>query len=368
MSVPALVGGIALRAYDLPAACAFAAGYGLLVPILIYRIAVRRSRTLVLCEPICFTIERTIVYSLRAVVAASPGTEAEGLSEYMQLTFALGFIYLANTLSKLTRCVLVNSTNPPPESEADAMAQPAGASDPPPLVATDGFWKRTAQTDATAEDARLRFWFRRSSTMMTVLFLVGLTLGIVATGHIYPSTDAPHNRFNQNMRYASTVIGLVLVLSEVTILFWASRSVPRVDQRAVRFLLCATTLLLLPACYRLGVMLQLTPDFTAPTHSALNTRGDKAAFYIVHVLPEWLVAALLAAVNVKEVCTMGLKGDFRWRDETPEERTKRWAKERARAEKKAMKKSNKKAKGGIEVEFEMTMTAKADADSVVTLA
>ncbi|KAJ7206544.1 hypothetical protein GGX14DRAFT_637553 [Mycena pura] len=335
MSVPTLVGGIALRAYDLPASAAFAAAYGLVVPILVYRIAMRRSFTALLFDPFFFAVERIVVYSLRAATAANSGKESIGLNRYMQASFALGYISLANSLARLIRCVLVNTTNPPPESEADAKAL-------------------TAPPDAT--DMRHRFWFRRCAEVLLLLYLPSMILAIIATAHNYAFTD-PHNRLNQKLLYASAALGLVLILSEVAILLWAWWNVPRVSHRAVRFLLCAAPLLLLPTCYRLGVLRQQTPDVTALTHAALNTRADKAAFYVVHVLPEWLLVVLLGAVNVKEVCGTRLKGDFRWRDETPEERTKRWAKERAREEKKAMKKMkkmNKKGKGGTEAGFEMT--------------
>jgi hypothetical protein len=58
MSSPALVGGISLRAYDLPGAIVFAAAYGLLLPAFVYRIVDKRSRTAVIFNAICFAIER----------------------------------------------------------------------------------------------------------------------------------------------------------------------------------------------------------------------------------------------------------------------------------------------------------------------
>lgn len=60
MSSPSLVGGIALRAYDLPGSIAFAAAYGLLLPAFVYRLVDRRSRTVILFQVISFAVERFV--------------------------------------------------------------------------------------------------------------------------------------------------------------------------------------------------------------------------------------------------------------------------------------------------------------------
>lgn len=72
-------------------------------------------------------------------------------------------------------------------------------------------------------------------------------------------------------------------------------------------------------------------DSTSP--GSLNTSGEKAAFYIFHLLPEWLVAAVLLGCNVRERFGTRLWGDYRWRDETPKEKQKREEKESKHAEK-----------------------------------
>lgn len=60
---------------------------------------------------------------------------------------------------------------------------------------------------------------------------------------------------------------------------------------------------------------------------SLNGVGDKAAFYIFHVLPEWLSSFLLFTCHTRRIFSTGLVGDWRWRDETPEELQKRLRKE-----------------------------------------
>jgi len=116
---------------------------------------------------------------------------------------------------------------------------------------------------------------------------------------------------------------------------------------------------MIPPIYRLVVMRSTTPDVAAVDHQALNTLADKAAFYVFHVLPEWILVAALCAFNTKEICQTGFKGDHRWRDETPKQRAKRERKARERAAKKAEAKN---------ASFELKSSSNANTESVVTLA
>jgi hypothetical protein len=94
-------------------------------------------------------------------------------------------------------------------------------------------------------------------------------------------------------------------------------------------------------------MRHTTPDVHALGHQALNTGADKAAFYIVHMVPEWAVLLLMSVVNVRDICQTGLKGDTRWWDETPKERAKRERKEREKARKKAEAKNTSTIELGL---------------------
>ncbi|KAF7340044.1 hypothetical protein MVEN_01922400 [Mycena venus] len=319
MSVPVLVGGIVLRDYDLPGAIVFAAAYGLLVPVFAYRLFDKRSRSVIVIHGIIFTVERPIMFSLRASVAARPNTEWPGLTKYMQANFALAYLGLAAIVLRLVRVVLVNTTNRIPASDGEVVKSDHHTSAP------------------NVDEPRRRFWFRRWTDFLTVVHLNALVLGIVATASLYPASDTGQNHAHQAMRYASSAIGLVFILLESLTLLWASKTLPRINQRAVRFLLVLTTLLTIPPIYRLVVMRSTTPDIHSPGHQAQNTGADKAAFYVVHLLPEWIVVFCLCAFNVKDICQTGFTGDNRWWDETPKEREKREKKEQERARKKAEK-------------------------------
>ncbi|KAJ7823572.1 hypothetical protein B0H14DRAFT_2826042 [Mycena olivaceomarginata] len=303
MSSPSLVGGIALRAYDLPGAITFAAAYGLLLPLLVYRLFEKKWRSVIMIQVFFFAVERPVMFSLRAAVAAKPNTESPGLSEYMQATFALGYLTLAEILLRLVRSILVNTTNG--TSTADTESHYPAVTQPPPLVSiSSGFWKPSLPPPSPSvpnvDDPRRRFWFRRWCEFLLSLYIVAMVLAVVATAHVWKV-------------YISSAIGLVLVLLESCTLLWASKNVPRIDPRAT-----------IPPLYRLIVMHNTTPDFARPDHQALNTRTDKAAFYVLHLLPEFAVVAIMSFVERDERC---------W-DETPKEREKRERKERERAEKK----------------------------------
>ncbi|KAJ7293777.1 hypothetical protein C8J57DRAFT_1491141 [Mycena rebaudengoi] len=338
MSVPSLIGGIALRSYDLPAASIFAAAYGLLLPVFLYRMCLRRYRTWIICSVISFSIERAIVFCLRAVVASKPNTESEGLSEYMQLSFAGSFVYLAHDVCKLLRCILVNSTKGP-EPPSDSCANPIQ----PPLVSTDsGLWQFKLSppgvVPGTADDPRRRFWFRRWFEGMTILFLAAVGTAIASTIGLFKPDDLGLDHRNQALRHASATIGLVLLLCMALIIAWARQNIPQLDRRAVRFVLVATTVLMVPPIYRLCVMYHTTADLKSLNHAAQNTLQDKVLFYFFNVLPEWTVAAMMCSFDVKDIFQTGLNGDERWRDETPKERAKREKKAQEKAQKQAQKK------------------------------
>ena len=61
--------------------------------------------------------------------------------------------------------------------------------------------------------------------------------------------------------------------------------------------------------------------------SVLDTTSAKAAFYVFHVLPEWLASLILFANNMRKTFGSGPFGDWRVRDETEKQRKKREAKE-----------------------------------------
>ena len=78
--------------------------------------------------------------------------------------------------------------------------------------------------------------------------------------------------------------------------------------------------------YRLFVMTDRIDSLTEPGN-ALNKPSAKAAFYVLHIVPEWIAAVILLGYNTRQVFGTGPWGDWRRKDETEEQRRKRIAKE-----------------------------------------
>ena len=81
-----------------------------------------------------------------------------------------------------------------------------------------------------------------------------------------------------------------------------------------------------------------TTSLSAP--SPLNTPLSKAAFYIFHVLPEWLASLILFGNNIRKTFGTGLAGDRRLWDETEKEREERLNKEAKQEAKRQEKKKD----------------------------
>ena len=64
--------------------------------------------------------------------------------------------------------------------------------------------------------------------------------------------------------------------------------------------------------------------------SPLNTLRSKAAFYIFHVLPEWLASLIIFGNNIRKIFGTGFVGDKRLWDETEKEREYRLKQEAKR--------------------------------------
>ena len=83
-----------------------------------------------------------------------------------------------------------------------------------------------------------------------------------------------------------------------------------------------------------------TTSLSAP--SPLNTPVSKAAFYVFHVLPEWLASVIIFVDNIRKTFGTGLLGDWRLWDETEKERVKRLARAAKREAKREAKRKEKK--------------------------
>ena len=80
--------------------------------------------------------------------------------------------------------------------------------------------------------------------------------------------------------------------------------------------------------YQLVIIGNWTTSLTSTAVGSQNTGGEKAAFYVLQALPEFVVSAALLSVNSKTLFHTGNWGD-QWSDKSPKwgRRSRRQAQE-----------------------------------------
>ncbi|KAL0956338.1 hypothetical protein HGRIS_002487 [Hohenbuehelia grisea] len=355
MAFPTPVGGASLPA-DFAPSVLFAILYGCLLPVMFWRAFQRRSWNLVVIGCIGFSIERVVVFALRASMANNDRRRhLAGLLTYTQVTFANGFLTIVQDLFKLVRCIMVNAsygTNTAFQAPAVAGARRAASRPiaPPASKSARLFGTSPATYEEIIEmnpisevikegapyiedHPRRRFWARRFGDAGALLFFAALIPGIVAHAHFGKDLRAGRNADKvMTLRYLSTAVALALVIVVIATVVWANMFMDRVSRPATRLILAISLCMLTVCTYRLSVMFNRSDSLVSTAPDALNSKSDKALFYLFHIAPEWLAIGLLFGYNVREICGTGPFGDWRHRDENEEERAKREQKEAARAE------------------------------------
>jgi len=310
---PAPIGGTVLLD-DFAPSILFAILYALLSPLMLYRMFHRRSRCTLLIGTAIFSIERIVIFSLRAVQSKNDSFRfSGGLTSYMQISFGMGFIGIASDAVKLARCLLVNATYGPEKYfQSPAAATKEGLVPPP--------------TADTPDQPRVRTWCRRVANLMGLAFLTAIILEAIANSN-YSKVFNSQKDANMTavLRVASSAVAVALSCVVVCMTLWGLLKLPRVGKWGVAIIGTTYTLVVIIGIYRLSVMGNRTTSLSAP--DALNTPRAKAAFYILHVLPEWLASVILFGNNIRKSFGTGLTGDWRYQDETEKQRVKRLEKE-----------------------------------------
>ncbi|KAJ1306113.1 hypothetical protein OPQ81_010824 [Rhizoctonia solani] len=287
------VGGIPVSA-DLAPSIVFVVLYALLLPIVIYNFFFRKPRAwnTIQIGTVIFAVERIAWCIIRAVQAAHPEKRSSGgLMNYIQATVGLGFIGISSDAINLLRCVLVHTTLPENGASKD---------------------RRTA-----------RRYYRYFCYFFGLAFLASTIPGIVASSG-YDSARFNQSQADKNLHLLNASAIIVLVFQAITIIIslLAAFKVKEIDRMRC-FELAALTLLIMPVpIYRLCVLHIRTINVFEPL-----SPSARAAFYIVHLLPEWLCVCVLLGTNVRARFRTGRWGDHEMA-ETP--RDKRLAKAEAK--------------------------------------
>ncbi|KAG9096626.1 hypothetical protein FRC07_010893 [Ceratobasidium sp. 392] len=289
------VGGIPVHA-DIAPSAIFAVLYALLLPNIIYNFFIKKPRAwnAIQIATVIFAVERIAWCIIRAVQGAHPekGTSG-GLMNYVQLTVGLGFVGIVSESTKLLRCVLVFPTLP----------EKGGATDRP----------------------RLRQWYRIVLTIFELAFMASSIPGGVAGGK-YSAARTNQALADKNMRllYVSSGVALGLELATIAMCLAAAVWAPGIDRKRC-WELAALNLLIIPVpIYRLCVLHIRTGNVFDPL-----SPSARAVFYVVHLLPEWIVVCVLLGTNVRARFNTGRWGDYELTDHA---RAKRLEKAKLAAE------------------------------------
>ncbi|KAH6902478.1 hypothetical protein BKA70DRAFT_1229115 [Coprinopsis sp. MPI-PUGE-AT-0042] len=325
MAFPSPIGGIPLPS-ELGACILFIVLYSFLLPFMVRDVLDRRSRTFVSLGIMAFSIERIVVYILRALQTRNEDMRlSNGLINYQQTSFGIGYVGLSTDLLGAFRCLLVNPTYGP-ERYAES-----------PAAATKDCYM-VPPREGDVDRPRERFWARRISDAALVLFLTAIALSVIGNSS-YSATfnDAGKSERSYIFRRVSASIALFGITTLGSATMWSYMRQPRAGKRCVITMSVVTVLIAVVASYRLSATKNKTAALGSMEPGSLNTVSSKILFYIFHAAPEWLVSAIVLSINVRKTFGTGPFGDWRGVDESPAQKERRLQHEAKRAAKREAK-------------------------------
>ncbi|KAJ3529946.1 hypothetical protein NM688_g7781 [Phlebia brevispora] len=308
---PAPIGGVPFNS-DLAPSIVFVVAYAAVIPLGLYRIIQTKSRTLCTLSTVFFVVERLVTYSLRASAAHTRSQDtSRGLTRYWQSTYGIGYLSIFSSIAAIIHSLLVNATFGVPS--APASESDLDAEKDQPLVT-----QQTHSVPTEGDQPRARYWYRRICISLSLSSLITLILGIVS-GVEYPSAESNPKTANavEGLRYTTTGMAFIQILIFQGLSVWGYLRVPRISRSGALTMAVLCALLNVVSIYRLVVMHNKTPSLTSTGPGSLNSMTSKATFYIFHVLPEWLAATTLLAINVRQTFGTGMFGDYRLLDKKP---------------------------------------------------
>ncbi|KAF8606194.1 hypothetical protein BDV93DRAFT_542926 [Ceratobasidium sp. AG-I] len=253
--------------------------YALLLPGIVYNFFISKPRAwnTIQIQSIGFAAER-IAWCIIRVIQATHPERRSWLMNYVQMIVGLGFVGISSGVVKLLWSTLVNTTLPE-----------KGASKDRPVT---------------------RRRYRLLCFIFELSFLASTVPGLIAGGK-YRAARNNQDLADKNMRllYASTgvvfALELVTIVSSLAAIIW----VKGVNRKRCLELAALTALIMTVPIYRLCVLHIRTDDVFDPIPSLA-----RAAFYVVHLLPEWLCVCVLLGTNVSSRFNTGRWGDYELTD------------------------------------------------------
>ncbi|KAG6337093.1 hypothetical protein ID866_2004 [Astraeus odoratus] len=305
-SFPSPVGGVALSG-DLGPSIVFSILYASLLPIFLVRLANKESRAILGLNAVLTAIER---YVIRQFVEPRLGIH---LLTYMQVTFSLAYIAIAQDTVSLLRCLYVNSTKGPAPDHMDSAESPVGTTSSSQIPLSPSRGNRSSLDDdgqLEFDQPRKRALYRRWTDILRLAFLAATVPGIVGNIH-YKGGMSNTSTANEVMitRYASSGASLALIIL-VAILVIRARRLPRASS----------------AIFRLAFMYHKTTSLTSTAPGSGNSAMEKVTFYLFHMFSDWLACCVFLVPNIREIFNTGMWGD--WRSTDPPLETTEWPRKR----------------------------------------
>ncbi|GJE94920.1 hypothetical protein PsYK624_110960 [Phanerochaete sordida] len=324
---PSPIGGTPM-AHDFAPSILFAALYGVLALLGIYRLTQRRTRSVLVFSSLAFVIERVVIWSLRAKQAHTPAeATSRGLTVYWQISFGVGYLAAHERLLAFLRCLAVSTTRgaPAPAPEAHELAAvPAYGAAASPALGKDPVHDAPAARrwwcaekgcgpegpEPQVDDAPRRKKYRDIFGLVALVGLAPVIMGPIA-GNMYKDaeTDASKVPTVRALRYATAAVALLLLQIFHVLCIWLVMTVPRINRHAVALLFVVATILQLIPTYHLVIVGNWTTSLTSTAVGSMNTGGEKAAFYVLQALPELVANSVLLIVNSKSMFHTGNWGD-----------------------------------------------------------
>ncbi|KAK4050913.1 hypothetical protein OIO90_004889 [Microbotryomycetes sp. JL221] len=265
-----LLGGYPTKRQDLAACIVFAIAYALLLPLIIHRFFHKSSRCTILIRPTIFTIIRLATFIVRAVQS---GMSDPSIALYIteKVLLLCGFILLCEPLLALLEYHLKRNFNPELELQHGRDVLHLG------IVAA------------------------------RIALMTALGLGI-ATGSLFSNIYDAQGQVQmgvvntiKGLRYSNAALCIVVTVSTVLIAIVASIRDQNLPRKATLFLEIAGSVLCfleklqqtVSSAYKLGLYAH------RPVASPLSARM-KAVFYILCLIPEFIVTSMLFVTNVEE--------------------------------------------------------------------
>ncbi|KAI0081886.1 hypothetical protein K474DRAFT_1671445 [Panus rudis PR-1116 ss-1] len=311
---PSPIGG-APSHQDFAPSVLFSVLYGLLFPIMIYRLVRSSSRTFVLIKTKYFVIERTVILALRAAMSPYGRLPAvKLLINYTQTTLNVGHVALAANLVLLLRSLLVQATANPARSSSIETHDPGSIS----MVSLKPSDVRVEIVEVTAawsvHRQKERFWYRRITGFILLGCLTAFLLGVIS-GFIYwnATIDEGQAQLEQRLRYTAACVTLLLLLVIQGLAIYGAVMVQNIIKSSAWLVAGLATLLNVVTIYHFIAMRQQTEGSTTHALALHNVKplseGSDAAFYICQIAPEWIVSSILISIDVKKAFRTGKWGD-----------------------------------------------------------